>query len=319
MWKFFKTKEWFLWAYVGAATILGMIWYQVQLDVKINVWFGDFYNLLQSALASPNSVSITEFYGTMLTFGWIAGLWVAIAVIINFIASHWVFRWRTSMTTFYHSLFHKAQDIEGASQRVQEDTLKFARIVEDLGVKFVESILLLIAFIPILFGLSKQITELPFFGQVDNSLIWVAIIAALGGTILLAIAGAALPGIEYDVQKEEAAYRKELVMGEDNDVKPASLKNLYSKVRTIHYRSYFHYLYFNAVRIGYLQGMVLVPYIALAPTIIAGAVTLGFVSQIVRAFGKVAESLQYLVRSWHVIVELLSVRKRLAEFERRLK
>ena len=319
MWKFFKTKQWFLWAYLGSAAILGMIWYQVQLDVKINQWFGDFYDLLQSALANPNSVSLSEFYGSMLTFGWIAGLWVAIAVVINFVASHWVFRWRTSMTTYYHGLFHKARDIEGASQRVQEDTLKFARIVEDLGVKFVESVLLLIAFIPILFGLSKQVTELPFLGQIDNSLIWVAIATALGGTLILAIAGAKLPGIEYDAQREEAAYRKELVRGEDNVIEPDSLKNLYSKVRTIHYRSYFHYLYFNAVRIGYLQGMVLVPYIVLAPTIIAGAVTLGFVSQIVRAFGKVAESLQYLVRSWHVIVELLSVRKRLAEFEARLK
>ena len=58
---------------------------------------------------------------------------------------------------------------------------------------------------------------------------------------------------------------------------------------------------------------------ALAPTIVSGAITLGFVQQITRAFGRVENSLQYLVRSWSTIVELISVWKRLSEFEARLK
>ena len=62
--------------------------------------------------------------------------------------------------------------------------------------------------------------------------------------------------------------------------------------------------------------MVIVPYIALAPTIVTGVVTLGFVQQITRAFGRVEGSLQYLVRSWATIVELISVFKRLQAFER---
>ena len=64
--------------------------------------------------------------------------------------------------------------------------------------------------------------------------------------------------------------------------------------------------------------MVIVPYLALAPTIITGAVTLGFVQQITRAFGRVEGSLQFLVRSWSTIVELISVWKRLREFEKEL-
>ena len=40
------------------------------------------------------------------------------------------------------------------------------------------------------------------------------------------------------------------------------------------------------------------------------------VSQTVRAFSKVAESLQYIIRSWLQIVELISVYKRLREFEK---
>jgi peptide/bleomycin uptake transporter len=37
--------------------------------------------------------------------------------------------------------------------------------------------------------------------------------------------------------------------------------------------------------------------------------------QIIRAFGKVQDSFQYLVTSWSTIVELISVYKRLRAFE----
>jgi peptide/bleomycin uptake transporter len=224
------------------------------------------------------------------------------------------------MADYYHKNWHKARFIEGASQRVQEDTLKFARFLETLGTGFLDSLMTLIAFTPILWVLSKQITHLPIIGEVNHALVWVAILTALLGTIMLVTAGIKLPGIEYNIQKEEAGYRKELVLGEDdsNKANPVAINELYNKVRLIHYKSYFHYLYFNAVKWSYLQAMVIVPYIALAPTIVTGAITLGFVQQIARAFSKVETSLQYLVRNWHLIVEFISVWKRLSEFETKL-
>ena len=59
----------------------------------------------------------------------------------------------------------------------------------------------------------------------------------------------------------------------------------------------------------------IVPYIALGPAIISGALTLGVLQQILRAFGKVEESFQFLVHSWSTIVELMSIYKRLRAFE----
>ena len=320
MFKFFTTKHWYPWSILGSLFILISTWYQVQLDVKINEWFGEFYDTLQKALSEPGSVTETEFIAYLFTFARIAGVWIIIAIITGFFVSHWVFRWRTSMADYYHAQWKNARLTEGASQRVQEDTLKFARIMEGLGVGLLDSIMTLIAFLPILWVLSKQVTMLPWIGEVDHALVWVAIISALGGTFLLASVGIKLPGIEYDIQKEEAAYRKELVLGEEEPIRatPATIGQLYSRVRTIHFKSYFHYLYFNAVKWSYFQGMVIVPYLALAPTIVAGGVTLGFVQQITRAFGRVEGSLQYLVKSWSTIVELISVWKRLREFEAKL-
>ena len=321
MFKFFVQKKWFKWSILGSLLILVSTWYQVQLDVLINKWFGEFYDTLQKALSEPGSVTESEFIGYLFTFAKVAGGWIIIAVITGFFVSHWVFRWRTSMAEYYHSQWLKARLTEGASQRVQEDTLKFARIMEGLGVGLLDSVMTLIAFVPILWGLSKQVTLLPWIGEVDHALVWVAIISALGGTLLLALVGIKLPGIEYNIQKEEAAYRKELVLGEEDPIRaaPPTIGQLYDRVRGIHFRSYFNYLYFNTVKWSYFQGMVIVPYLALAPTIVAGAVTLGFVQQITRAFGRVEGSLQYLVKSWSTIVELISVWKRLLEFERNLK
>ena len=320
MFKFFTQKKWFLWSILGSIFILVSTWYQVQLDVKINEWFGEFYDTLQKALTTAGSVTEGELYAYLFTFAKIAGLWIIINVLTTFFTEHWVFRWRTSIADYYHKNWHKARFIEGASQRVQEDTLKFARFLETLGTGFLDSLMTLIAFTPILWVLSKQITYLPILGEVNHALVWVAVLAALGGTIMLVAAGIKLPGIEYDIQKEEAGYRKELVLGEDDSdsAGPNTINQLYAKVRLIHYKSYFNYLYFNAVKWSYLQGMVIVPYIALAPTIVTGAITLGFVQQIARAFSKVETSLQYLVRNWHLIVEFISVWKRLSEFESRL-
>ena len=320
MFKFFTQKQWFVWSILGSILILISTWYQVQLDVKINEWFGEFYDTLQKALTTAGSVTEVELYAYLFTFAKIAGLWIIINVLTTFFTEHWVFRWRTSIADYYHKNWHKARFIEGASQRVQEDTLKFARFLETLGTGFLDSLMTLIAFTPILWVLSKQITYLPILGEVNHALVWVAVLAALGGTIMLVAAGIKLPGIEYDIQKEEAGYRKELVLGEDDSdsAGPNTINQLYARVRLIHYKSYFHYLYFNAVKWSYLQGMVIVPYIALAPTIVTGAITLGFVQQIARAFSKVETSLQYLVRNWHLIVEFISVWKRLSEFESRL-
>ena len=62
----------------------------------------------------------------------------------------------------------------------------------------------------------------------------------------------------------------------------------------------------------------LVGYILLAPAIVAGVMTLGVMQQILRAFGRVEGSLQYLFKAWPTIIELASVYRRLREFESRI-
>ena len=53
----------------------------------------------------------------------------------------------------------------------------------------------------------------------------------------------------------------------------------------------------------------------LIPTIVSGKITLGIMNQILRAFGQVASSFQFLGNSWTTIIDLISVYKRLQAFE----
>ena len=321
MFKFFIQKKWFLWAWIGSFVILSSLWVQVVIDVKINEWFGVFYDMIQKALAEPNAVSIEEYFASLFSFITLAGMYIAVYVAISFFTAHFLFRWRTAMVEWYHSVYDKARKIEGASQRVQEDTIKFTRIMEGLGTSLIESIMILIQFVPILFGLSIGI-PIFFFGDWEYGLIVGALIWTIGGTVFLIVLGLILRlvGVEYDLQKQEAAYRKILVIAEDNEtVRPKRIDELFDDVRKIHYLSYLRYLYFNIGRIAYLQANVLSAYVFLAPAIVAGVVTLGVMQQIIRAFGRVEGSMQYLLKAWPTIIELASVYKRLREFEDKLK
>jgi peptide/bleomycin uptake transporter len=201
---FFFNRRWWLWSLVGTVLIFAVTWYKVQLDVQINDWFGSFYDLVQKILAKPGSVSLPEFFGHLTSFGKIAGIFIAVAVLLDFYIKHWVFRWRTAMTAYYSEHWSKLRHIEGASQRIQEDTARFARIMETLGVSFMRSVMTLVAFLPILATLSAKVTDLPFFGKVDQALVWVAIAFALAGTVLMALVGFKLPGLGYENQKVEA-------------------------------------------------------------------------------------------------------------------
>ena len=321
MFRFFKIKKWFYWSWLGSAIILGSLWGQVEIDVEINEWFGVFYDMIQKALAEPNAITIQEYFASLLSFITLAGMYIAVYVAISFFTAHFLFRWRTAMVEWYHSVYDKARKIEGASQRVQEDTIKFTRIMEGLGTSLIESIMILIQFVPILFGLSIGI-PIFFFGEWEYGLIVGALIWTIGGTVFLIVLGLILRlvGVEYDLQKQEAAYRKILVIAEDDgNVRPKKIDELFDDVRKIHFLSYLRYLYFNIGRIAYLQANVLSAYVFLAPAIVAGVVTLGVMQQIIRAFGRVESSMQYLLKAWPTIIELASVYKRLREFEAKLK
>lgn len=316
-WQMVAPQRWWRWSVLGSAVILFATYVQVQVSVAVNNWYGPFYDLVQAALGRTAPVTLAQFYGFLLIFARIALAAVTVGVLTSFFASHFVFRWRTAMNEYYAANWPTLRTIEGAAQRVQEDTMRFASTTEDLGISLINSVMTLIAFLPVLMRLGAKITVLPLLGAVPHALVWAAIGWSVFGTMFLAVIGIRLPGLQFRNQRVEAAYRKELVYGEDDPdrAQPPALAALFAAVRRNYFRLYFNYAYFNLGRILYLQVDDIFGYIVLAPTIVAGAITLGLLQQILNAFDQVRSASQYLITSWTRIVELMSIYKRLRGFE----
>src|ERR1700731_2749739 len=278
-WMVFAPHRWALWSIFGSALILFTSYFQVQVSVAINTWYGPFYDLVQAALSKSKPGTVEQFYSEFSPFAGTAVVAVVVGVMTRFFVSHYIFRWRTAMNDFYIANWPQLRTIEGASQRVQEDTMRFATTMEGLGVNLISAVLTLLAFLPVLVRLSSNVTELPLIGAIPYPLVFAAVIWSVVGTGALELFGA---------------------------------------IRRNYFRLYLNFMYFNVGRIVYLQTDVIFPYILLGPTIVAGKITLGSMNQILNAFTQVRTSFQYLVNAWSTIVELISIYQRLRGFEAKI-
>jgi peptide/bleomycin uptake transporter len=312
---FFLNKKWFLWAWGGFFFIILSLLAQTYIDVKINEWYKGFYDLLQK----PEESNISEFYDGIFLFLKLAIPYVIIYAITNYFTRLYGFRWREAITFSYMPYWKKVDArVEGASQRIQEDCMNFAKIVESIGLQVVRAIMLLIAFIPILWGLSSNVV-LPFLKDINGSLVYVSITASLGGLLISWLVGIKLPGLEYNNQVVEAAFRKELVYGEDDRfeyAKPPTILELFSGIKFNYHRLFLHYGYFDLWLIMYNQSMVIVPYLVMGPGLFTGAMTLGILIQTSSAFREVQGSFSLFMQNWTRITELRSIIRRLSEFEK---
>ena len=183
---FYWSRPWFLWAWGGLGVLLGLVYIQVELLVQLNTWYQAFYDHLQRApeivAQGEGAQGVIDFWNYIQEALWIIFPYIFIAVLSNFLSRHYTFRWRQAMSfTYIDKWQHHEQHVEGASQRIQEDTQRFARIVEGLGLEFFESVLKILAFVPILWSLSVYV-QIPFFK--GHSWFFSGIIAGtLGGGI----------------------------------------------------------------------------------------------------------------------------------------
>ncbi|MFK0388023.1 putative transporter [Campylobacter coli] len=391
---FFKSKKWALWAYLGLFLLLFFLYIQTSLNVAINSWYSDFYNVLQKpkielldsnstqkieenlennatliqeanqraeqnfqkanfinkgalyyyqslleyffnsrAMIEKESYSASDFYALILVFLAIAIPYVLIATINIYFASVYAFKWREAMTFSYLKFWkNKDDNIEGSSQRIQEDTYNFSKIVESLGLSFIKALMTLVAFIPILWTLSDVVSKALFANLSENSnfyflknidglLVYVALLISLGGLIVSWFVGIKLPGLEYNNQKAEAAFRKELVYAEDNRkeyAKNETMIELFTGLKFNYKRLFLHYGYFNIWLILFEQMIVIVPFLIMAPGLFAGAIGLGIVMQINNAFDQVRSSFSVFITNWTTITQLRSIYKRLKKFEKNI-
>ena len=333
---FFKSKDWALWAYGGGLMLIASLWLQVQMSVAINTWYGKFYDLLQNAkdYYDKPQEGITQLFDQLISlqyilsgfegspsFTVIAFPYIALAIFTGWFTRIYGLRWREAITFNYIPRWRKVKDeIEGSSQRIQEDCNRWARIIESLGLQIVRAIMTLIAFIPILWDFSAKV-DLPIIRDFEGSLVWGTLLISLGGLAISWIVGQKLPNLEYNNQRVEAAFRKDLVLGEDNKKKyaqPETLTELYIGIKLNYHRLYLHYGYFDCWLTFYDQFMVIAPYLIMGSSLFTGAITLGIMVQVSNAAARVHGGFALFLHNWTTITELRSIWIRLSEFEANL-
>ena len=333
---FFLNRKWRLWSWGGLFIIFVSLFFQVQMTVAINSWYGKFYDLLQKAAdyVDKPQEGINLFFSQLVSvkyilngfegdpsFVVIAFPYIALAIFTGWFTRIYGLRWREAITFSYIPQWQAVEyEIEGASQRIQEDCNRFARIVESLGLQAIRAMMTLIAFIPILWVLSDKV-DLPILRDIKGSLVWFSLVVSLGGIIISWFVGIKLPGLEYKNQRVEAAFRKDLVLGEDDKVnygQTETLLELFTGIRFNYHRLYLHYGYFDGWSTTYDQFMIIAPYLIMGPGLFTGLITLGVMVQVSNAFGRVHGGFALLLHNWTTITELRSIWKRLSEFENNL-
>jgi len=333
---FFLEKKWRLWSWGGLLLLIVSLWFQVQMTVAINTWYGKFYDLLQNAgdYVDKPQEGIQLFFSQLisldyilngfegdLSFVVIAFPYIFLAIFTGWFTRIYGLRWREAMTFNYIPKWQAVEsEIEGASQRIQEDCNRFARIIESLGLQVIRAFMTLIAFIPILWTLSDKV-DIPILRDIEGSLVWFTLIISLGGIVISWFVGIKLPGLEYKNQRVEAAFRKDLVLGEDdkkNYAQTETLLELFTGIRFNYHRLYLHYGYFDGWMTTYDQFMIIAPYLIMGPGLFTGLITLGVMVQVSNAFSRVHGGFALFLHNWTTITELRSIWKRLNEFERNL-
>ena len=333
---FFLEKKWRLWSWGGLLLLIVSLWFQVQMTVAINTWYKKFYDLLQNAgdYVDKPQEGIKLFFSQLisldyilngfegdLSFVVIAFPYIFLAIFTGWFTRIYGLRWREAMTFNYIPKWQAVEsEIEGASQRIQEDCNRFARIIESLGLQVIRAFMTLIAFIPILWTLSDKV-DIPILRDIEGSLVWFTLIVSLGGIVISWFVGIKLPGLEYKNQRVEAAFRKDLVLGEDdkkNYAQTETLLELFTGIRFNYHRLYLHFVNFVGWMTTYDQFMIIAPYLIMGPGLFTGLITLGVLMQVSNAFSRVHGGFALFLHNWTTITELRSIWKRLSEFERNL-
>eukprot|EP00931_Biecheleriopsis_adriatica_P091190 TRINITY_DN65090_c0_g1_i1.p1 TRINITY_DN65090_c0_g1~~TRINITY_DN65090_c0_g1_i1.p1 ORF type:complete len:345 (-),score=50.82 TRINITY_DN65090_c0_g1_i1:285-1319(-) len=316
---FFCRREWSPWAWGGLVLIIASIWGQVHILVEVNTWTGNLFDLVQKALQGKGRVSQDDLYLQFLAFARLAVIYTAISSFASFLIRHWSFRWRQSITEEYLKNWSQICEVEGVSQRVQDDTMRFTKISEITGGSCVNAVITLISFMPVLSECSKQAIDVPVFGNAPNSLVYMSILWSFCVTLCFLLAGIALPRQEFLLQNNEAAYRKDLVFAEGHaDLVFDDIWQLFMDCRRRYFCLAGHFLYFNLVTNLLTVFQQLVPLFCLAPTISAGKAPLGMITETTNTFQQVTGALDTLAKNWSAITELVSIVMRLHELERRL-
>jgi peptide/bleomycin uptake transporter len=328
----------------------------------INEWYNEFYDLLETASSSLLSPSLDllsgenvdlndvtnarmrDVYYKLWEFAWLVFPMCIVHPVVKYLRAHWSFAWRLALMKAYIDKWRpQSGPVEGAAQRVHEDTQRFSSGLNGCMVVVLDAVCTLVVFVPVLLDIGSRVRAPDWLEYIDGA--WILCLAAgsaLLGLFVASIVGRKLIGLEVNNQVVEARLRRELVLletasssvyrsssrtSQEDDVDDGSeMSNpscafavLWIELKFNYGRMFANFMSLNVWLETFEQYMVLVPYLAAAPLLFAPGdekISLGTLVQFSNSFGKVFSGLNIVADNWGAINEFCSCVVRLRQFER---
>lgn len=318
------------------AGIVGLNLGTVYMLVLLNDWNRTFYDALQNK-------DQPLFWSELVRFCWIAAGYIVIAVYKFYLTQVLEMRWRRWLTSHYlqrwlnGSTFYQLE-LAGAvkdsqflpdnpDQRIQEDVNQFTGLTLSLSVGLLNALVTLLSFVGILWSLSGSF-GFEFGGSshtIPGFMVWMALLYCVCGSLLTHWIGKRLSPLNFQQQKLEADFRHHMVrvreysesiaLDRGGPVEKAHLEVRFSKLLSNYWqllRTQKNLLWFTT---GFAQVASVFPLVIAAPRFFSGAIQLGDLMQIASAFGRVQDSLSWLVENYDRLATWNATAERLTGFE----
>lgn len=319
-----------LFAFGFSALIIGLTVSLVAIEVIFNYWYQRFYDALQAY--DKHGVLVLT-----LAFCFIAAVAIIIAVYRYYVTQFFNLRWRKWLTNqfvgrwlqnrSYYLLENFDEGTDNPDQRIQEDVAAIISTTIDLVVGVLGAVITLFSFVFVLWSLSGALTiPLGSLGglTIPHYLVWVALLYAGLGTYFTFKIGYPLVALNFEQQKREATFRyaavevrnhaEDIALYEGEHHQKTILNGLYDMVLSNYYLIILRQkllLWFTA---GYNQAAVIIPLLASLPNYFGKIFKLGGLMQTLNAFGKVQDSLSFIVNAYTQIAQWQAVAMRLTTF-----
>jgi len=301
----------------------------VYVNVLINQWNNDFYNTLQQ-------MDKVGFFHQLLRFSGLAAAYIVVAVYQLYLNQMLQIRWRRWLTgryladwigaRVYYRLQLTDRGTDNPDQRIADDLAGFCDRTLNLTLGFLSSLVTLVSFISILWALSGTMSFTLDGAHIDipGYMVWVALVYALAGTLLIHFIGRPLIGLNFNQQKFEANFRFSLVRFRENTEAIALYAGEATEMRRLMHgfgdvvsnwwaimRRQKTLTWFRA---GYNQIAMIFPFLVAAPRFFSGSIKLGGLMQTASAFGQVQDALSWFVNAYTQIAEWKATVDRLTGF-----
>jgi putative ATP-binding cassette transporter len=301
----------------------------VGVTVLVNQWNNAFYNALQDR-------DWNSFVNQLAYFCVLAATFIVLKVYQLYLNQWLQIRWRRWMTRAYldHWLDranHYRMQLQGDAadnpdQRIAEDIQLFIVRTLRIGLGLLNSVVTILSFVIILWGLSNA-APLHLFGStvdIPGYLVWAALIYSVAGTLFTHLIGRPLIRLIFTQQRYEADFRFNLVRTRENSEQVALLAG--EKAEAGRLADRFEHVannWFNIMRrqkkltfftASFDQVSVVFPYIVVSPAYFAGQVQLGALMQTASAFGSVQAAMSFFVSTYSELAEWGAVIQRLSGF-----